>query len=317
MFRLMTYNILHGGRGRSVAIAAVINSCAPDLVMVQEATDPATLEKIADAAGMAESRSFRRQSLGYMSRRPVAFSKWTRPRFSQHAFIEVVPAGEELRVFGVHLSAVHAAWTERRRVMELRALLHTVAEHQHGFHVLTGDFNTVAPDEPLDLTRLPLRLRPLVWLSGGRIRWRTIQTVLDAGYVDAFRLKHGSEPGPTLPTVNPHIRLDYVFMPRLFAGRLAACDVVRHQEAVRASDHFPVVADLLTAGDGRLTEGQGDAVQEQGAAAEVRATAGRGEDLGRDLRGVEPRDGGKTAAGAGGSESEGPQGRTEEIDLQK
>ena len=99
---------------------------------------------------MAECRSYPRQSLGFMSRRPVALSKWTRPRISRHAFIEVVPAGEEVRVFGVHLSAVHAAWTERRRVMELRALLRSVAEHQHGFHVLCGDFNTVAPDEPLD-----------------------------------------------------------------------------------------------------------------------------------------------------------------------
>ena len=295
MFRLMTYNILHGGRGRVLPIAALINSCAPDLVMVQEATDPATLEKIAEATGMAECRSFRRQSLGFLSRRAVTFSKWTRPRFSQHAFIEVVPDGDELRVFGVHLSAVHAAWTERRRVMELRALLHTVADHQHGFHVLTGDFNTVAPDEPLDLNQLPLRLRPLVWLSGGRIRWRTIQTVLDAGYVDGFRLKHGSAPGATLPTANPHIRLDYVFVPRPFADRLAACDVVRHQEAVRASDHFPVVADLLMAGDVRPTEGQGDAVQEQGAAAEIRTATGTGEDLGRDLRGMEPRDRGKTA----------------------
>ena len=146
MFRLLTYNILHGGRGRSLPIAAVINSCAPDLVLVQEATDPATLERIAEAAGMAEWRSYPRQSLGFLSRHPVVLSKWTKPRFSQHAFIEVVPAGEELRVFGVHLSAVHAAWTERRRVMELRALLRAVVEHQHGFHVLTGDFNTVAPD---------------------------------------------------------------------------------------------------------------------------------------------------------------------------
>ena len=296
MFRLLTYNILHGGRGRSLPIAAVINSCAPDLVMVQEATDPATLERIAEATGMAEWRSFRRQSLGFLSRQPVVLSKWTRPRFSQHAFIEVVPAGEPLRVFGVHLSAVHAAWTERRRVMELRALLRTVAEHQHGFHVLTGDFNTVAPDEPLDLTRLPLRLRPLVWLSGGRIRWRTIQTVLDAGYVDAFRMRHGSDPGHTLPTTNPHIRLDYVFVPRPFADRVAACDVVRHKEAVRASDHFPVVADLLTADEARNREGQDDAVQEQSAAAEVRATAGGRKDLGSNLRGVEPRDRPESAA---------------------
>jgi endonuclease/exonuclease/phosphatase family metal-dependent hydrolase len=155
-----------------------------------------------------------------------------------------VPADERLRLFGVHLSAVHAAWTERRRALELRALLRSVARHQDGFHVLTGDFNTVAPGDSLEIHRLPPRLRPLVWLSGGRIRWRTIQAVLDAGYSDAFRLKHPTDPGLTLPTSNPHVRLDYVFVPQRHTSRVLACDVVRNPEAVGASDHFPVLADL-------------------------------------------------------------------------
>jgi endonuclease/exonuclease/phosphatase family metal-dependent hydrolase len=111
--------------------------------------------------------------------------------------------------------------------------------------VLTGDFNTVAPGEQLDTRQLPLRLRPFVWMSGGRIRWRTVQTVLDAGYVDGFRSKHADDPGLTLPTPTPHIRIDYVFVPAPFAGRVAACDVVRHPQANQASDHFPVVADLV------------------------------------------------------------------------
>jgi endonuclease/exonuclease/phosphatase family metal-dependent hydrolase len=245
MFRLLTYNIQHGGRGRVDPIASVINACAPDLVLLQEATDPGSVERIAEATGMAEGRAFARQSLGFLSRRPVAFSEWIRPRISRHAFIEVVPAGETLRVFGVHLSAVHAAWTERRRVMELRALLRSVARHQDGFHVLGGDFNTVAPGEALDVRRLPFRLRPFVWMTGGRIRWRTIQTVVDAGYVDAYRLKHPTEPGPTLPASDPHLRLDYVFVPEPHAPRVLACDVVRHSEALAASDHLPVAADLL------------------------------------------------------------------------
>ena len=245
MFRLLTYNIRRGGQRRVDAIAKVINSCRPDLVLLQEATDPSAVERLAGACGMAEWQAFHRQSLGFMSRRPVAFSTSIRPRFSRHAFIEVVPAGEDLRLFGVHLSAVHAAWTERRRVMELRALLRSVARHQDGFHVVSGDFNTVAPGELLNVERLPLRLRPFVWLSGGRIRWRTIQTVLDAGYVDAFRFKHPQDPGLTLPTSNPHIRLDYVFVPKAYAERVIACDVVQHPDAIGASDHFPVVADLL------------------------------------------------------------------------
>jgi exodeoxyribonuclease-3 len=244
MFRLLTYNIQHGGGGRVDAIARVINGCEPDLVLLQEATDPASVERLARATGMADWRAFRKQSLGFLSRKPVSFCQWVRPRISRHAFVEVVPAGDSLRLFGVHLSAVHAAWTERRRVLELHALLRSVARHQHGFHALAGDFNTVAPGDALELQQLPLRLRPLVWLSGGRIRWKTIQTVLDTGYVDAFRSKHPFDPGLTLPTTDPHVRLDYVFVPARHAARVLACQVVRTPEAVGASDHFPLVADL-------------------------------------------------------------------------
>jgi exodeoxyribonuclease-3 len=246
MFRLLTYNIQRGGHHRVDAIAAVISACAPDLVLLQEATNPANVERLAAATGMGEWRAFRRQSLAFLSRRPVARYAWIRPRLSRHAFIEVVPEGASIRLFGVHLSAIHAAWTERRRVMELRALLRSVAQHQDGFHVVGGDFNTIAPGEAFDLRRLPLRLRPFVWLSGGRVRWRTVQTVLDGGYVDAYRFKHPREPGATLPTSNPSVRLDYIFVPQQHSDRLVSCDVVRHSAAVSASDHFPVVADFLS-----------------------------------------------------------------------
>jgi endonuclease/exonuclease/phosphatase family metal-dependent hydrolase len=214
-------------------------------VLLQEATRPAIVEQLAAATGMADWRSFARQSLAFLARRRVEDASWHRPRFSRHAFIEVVPAGAEVRLFGLHLSAVHAAWTERRRVFELQSLLRSIAHHQGGFHVLAGDFNTLAPGELLDVRRLPRRLRPFVWLSGGRVKWRTIQMVLDAGYVDAYRLRQFQEIGNTFPTWDPHLRLDYVFGPKAFTERVITCDVVRHPDVPSASDHFPVVADLL------------------------------------------------------------------------
>lgn len=244
MFRLLTYNIREGGHGRTEALAAVINACAPDLVLLQEATAPDNVERLAAATGMADWRAVRGQSLGLLSRRPVVFCEWVRPRISRHAFLDVVPEGEAVRLFGVHLSAVHAAWTEQRRVFELRALLRGVARHQDRFHVLAGDFNTIAPGDVFDVATLPARIRPFVWLSGGRIRWRTVQTVLDAGYVDAFRVAHPNDPGATLPTPTPHVRLDYVFVPQAETARLASCAVVRDPRAVGASDHYPVVADF-------------------------------------------------------------------------
>jgi exodeoxyribonuclease-3 len=244
-FRLLTYNIRAGGRGRVEPLAGVIRSCSPDLVLLQEATLPHIVEQLAARTGMKDWRAFGRQSLAYMSRTPVLQASWHRPRFSHHAFVDVLPS-TSLRIFGVHLSAVHAAWTERRRLYELRALLHAVARYEDGFHVLAGDFNTLAPGAPLDVERLPFRLRPLIWASGGRIKWRTVQTVLDAGYLDAFRLKHPNAPGYTVPAPDPHVRLDYAFVPAAYVDKVLTCDIVTHPDTATASDHLPVVVDIET-----------------------------------------------------------------------
>jgi exodeoxyribonuclease-3 len=110
---------------------------------------------------------------------------------------------------------------------------------------VVGDFNTLAPGERLQVSKLPYRLRALVWLSGGRIRWQTIAIMLGAGYADGFRRLHEPDAGLTFPTWDPHSRLDYVFIPETFVDRLAACHVVTDSPAVRlASDHFPVCAEL-------------------------------------------------------------------------
>jgi exodeoxyribonuclease-3 len=242
--RLLTYNIRRGGRRREEPLAHVIRACDPDVVLFQEAIDPAVVEGLARVAGMAEWGARAGQSLGFMSRVPLASRAWHRPRGSRHAFLELALRDRMLRIFGVHLSAVHAAWTERRRVRELRALLASIDAEQHGFHVLAGDFNTLAPGELLDIRKLPTRLRALVWISGGRIQWRTISTILQAGYADGFRTLHADRSGVTFPTWNPHVRLDYVFVPARQASRLRSCGVVTDAPAREASDHFPVLAEI-------------------------------------------------------------------------
>ena len=247
--RLLTYNIRAGGGGRVGALAAVVSHCAPDLVVLQEAVDPGVVEQLASATGMSAWGARPRHSLAFMSRGPVERYEWHRPPGSRRAFLEIVPAGDSLRVFGVHLTAVHSNWTERRRVRELRAILDGVARHRDAFHLVTGDFNTLAPGEELDLRKLPPRLRAVAWLTGRRIRWETIQAMLDAGYVDGYRALHGRDPGCTFPTWDPHVRLDYVFVPLAWCRQLTACAVVTDHPALgQASDHLPLLAELDPAG---------------------------------------------------------------------
>jgi endonuclease/exonuclease/phosphatase family metal-dependent hydrolase len=243
-FRILSYNIRRGGAGREQPIAAVIRSVAPDIVVLEEATRPDVVEQLARETGMDQWSARAGKSLAFMSRQPVSFFAARRPAISRHAFLEIVPSTTSWRVFGVHLSAVHAAWTERRRLLELRALLRAVAEDEKGPHVLIGDFNTVAPGDIFDVRRLPRRLRALVWLSGGHIRWRTIATVLSAGYVDSFRQLHPSDLGYTLPTPDPHVRLDYAFVPGAFAQHVRACEIVKTPDVASASDHFPLLIEL-------------------------------------------------------------------------
>jgi exodeoxyribonuclease-3 len=245
--RLLSYNIRFGGAGREAHIAEAIRSCDPDLVVLQEATDPDVVERVAHLTRMPVWGAQSGHSTAYLSKLEVAHAEWHRPRGARRTFLEIVPANTEFRVFGLHLTAVHSRWTELQRVRELRALLAGIRRHQEGFHVLVGDFNALSPGERLDVSRMPARLRVLVWLSGGaaRLKQLAIQTVLDGGYIDGFRTLHADDRGYTFPTWDPHVRLDYVFLPQRYGDRLASCDVLRTPSVVRAaSDHFPLLANV-------------------------------------------------------------------------
>jgi exodeoxyribonuclease-3 len=245
--RILSYNIQHGGVGREKQIAAVVGSQQPDVVILEEAIRPDIVTQIAKACGMTSCGATHGDSLAFMSRLPVASHVWHAAPFAKRRYLGLVLAGTGMRIFGVHLAAIHSNLTERRRVYELGSLLKDIAQHQHGFHVVTGDFNTLAPGEELDVGKLPLRLRAMVWMTGRTIRWRTIQMMLDAGYMDAYRAFHKDD-GYTFPTWDPHVRLDYLFLPQVFAARLTKCEIVRDAPDVRqASDHFPLLSEIAAA----------------------------------------------------------------------
>jgi len=245
ILRLLTYNIRHGGEGREQSLISVIRDADPDIVVFQEAVRTRVIERLAEETHMRVWAARTGSSLGFMSRLEIADYKWHQPRGARHSYLEIVLAGTDFRIFGVHLSAIHSNWTERRRIREIRALLAGIEAHQQGFHVLVGDFNTLAPGELLDVQLLPVRLRPLVWF-GGRIRWETIKVLLKARYDDGYRSLHPSEAGFTFPTWSPHLRLDYIFVPKTYANRLKECKVMlgSDSQASLASDHFPLLAQL-------------------------------------------------------------------------
>ena len=241
--RILSYNILKGGVGREASIGETVAACAPDVVILQEAYRPAIVQQLAKACGMDHWAASPGHSVAFMSRVEIAGHVWRRVRWAKRAYLELTTRGG-LSIYGVHLSAIHSNLTEQRRAYEVRALLRSVERHQQGMHVVTGDFNTLAPGERLDMNKLPPRLRALAWVTGKSIRWITIRMMLEAGYVDGYRKFHGDE-GHTFTTADPHVRLDYAFLPDAMKGNLLRCEVIRDLPAVKkASDHFPLLSEL-------------------------------------------------------------------------
>ncbi len=255
--RLLSYNIRFGGTGREAPLAAVIRAAAPDVVLLQEASDPRVVAALAERTGLAHWGARAGHSTGFLSRRPVAHHAWHHPPAARHAFLEVAlgatagaPGGADAgaRLFCLHLSAWFSKWRERRRAREIRALLDGVRAEEEGFHVIAGDFNALAPGDRLEVRRLPRWIQAMIWVSGRDIARTTIQTMLDERYVDAWRLLHPAAPpeaGQSFPTWDPHVRFDYLFAPARDAARLVSCEVVRAPAEVRAaSDHFPLLAEI-------------------------------------------------------------------------
>ncbi len=240
--RLLSYNIKFGGKGREELIASVITAASPDIVLLQEATDRLAVQKLAELCGFQTWDSRVNYSTGFMTNLPVASYDWHLPNRSRHAFLEVEIKQPAIRFFGLHLSAWFSNWNERQRRIEIQTLLTAIKEHQHGPHVIAGDFNAVAPGEVLQVDRMPSWIRAMVWLSGRDIARHTIQHMLDQNYVDAWATLHPGEPGYTFPTWAPHVRLDYLFTPSRYRPSLHECRVFTDApEAKTASDHYPLL----------------------------------------------------------------------------
>ena len=245
--RLLSYNIRYGGVGREDRLAAVIRELAPDVVVFRRPPGRRSSSgwpQRGRDAGIWAARPG--HSLGFMSRLEIAHHEWHRPPGARHPFLEIVPAGTEFRVFGLHLSAVHSNWTERRRVRELRALLDGI-ERASGRLPRTGRRLQHARPGRAARRAPPAGTAPAAGLAE---RWP--DSVADDPDAARRPLRgrlppaspgrpglHLSDLGPAHP---PRLRLS---CPSPSPADSTSCEVVRGDAAAApASDHFPLLADL-------------------------------------------------------------------------
>lgn len=242
--RLVSYNIRFGGGRRVAFIGAVLADLEPDVVLLQEATDPAAVDRIARAAGLAHVYQRPGWSVAALLREPARAQAWHRPG-RPHGFLEVSPAGDPaLRLVGLHLPAGLSARGEGARLRAVDTLLGWTGGGADDETVLMGDLNAVARGDVPRVASMPFWLRMLLRFDGG-IRTDVHDRLAAAGWVDAFRHLHPDAPGFTLPAGEPQVRLDYALVPRAMVDRIVACGPAQDVPlAARASDHLPLLTVL-------------------------------------------------------------------------
>jgi endonuclease/exonuclease/phosphatase family metal-dependent hydrolase len=120
--RIVSYNVRFGGRGREGLIADVLGKLEPDLVVLEEATDPRVVESIAKRLEMRDVLARPNHSVAAMARVPVADADWHSYRRGR-AVLQLALPDRGLRVLGVHLSAGMSWRGERVRIAEAGRLL--------------------------------------------------------------------------------------------------------------------------------------------------------------------------------------------------
>nr|AYM53422.1 endonuclease/exonuclease/phosphatase family protein [Melittangium lichenicola] len=226
--RVMTFNIQSGLQGLD-KVADVIREAAPDIVALQE-VDVGSLRAngldqpavLAERTGLPYSAHFRTTSLfggdygvAILSRfplesveqHPLPVVTGTEPRTVAHATVKV--NGQEVSVYVTHLT--RRPFNNAIRIRQSAAIMGLLARDARP-KLLMGDMN----DTP-DSSALRLFKRELM---------------------DVFAQRgEGSDITYPLPII-PSLRLDYVLASDRF--------MPRHSKVlnVRASDHYPVVAEL-------------------------------------------------------------------------
>lgn len=243
--RMLSYNIGFGGQDRLSRIVDVIRQQQPDAVALLEANSRPHAERLADDLGMhlVFGQANSEFHVAWLSRLPpVRWENHRLPVLDQTLLeIELTWDNSSVFLFATHLHAGRWRKDDEQRALEMQAILGVLRKRSGQLHLLAGDLNTV---HPLDTPGSGPR--PEDHVAGLALAARlVIPLLLEAHYVDCYRLLHAQEPGYTIQAPSPlWLRLDYLFASPELARRLVTCDVVSHPQARLASDHLPVYADF-------------------------------------------------------------------------
>ena len=165
MTRILSYNILVGGKRRVDQLTKIMSSTQPDIVGLVEATSRQTIEEIANRLGMQYrmSGSYTHGEdwqTALLSRLPIVETHvYKRSDRLTHPLFEACLEEEDGRKLTVFITHLAAAFSQGRggdsiRRREVQEILRIMTPKQGTPHLLMGDFNAIAPGDRLKASML-------------------------------------------------------------------------------------------------------------------------------------------------------------------
>lgn len=209
--RVVTYNILLGGARREQHISNVLQRADADVVALQEVSNPDFAAQLARELDMqlitGTASDGSGVNLAVLSRLPVR--RWhnhTHHGRMLRSHLETVLTTGGTSVPELHLHSVHLAARfgernkgETRRLRELGALLSDIGASTAP-HLVTGDFNALAPGDHLEATAFFARMgelrraKAVVRHANGLVAPRAADSADSSEDIDAAWLAAGVDP---------------------------------------------------------------------------------------------------------------------------
>lgn len=256
--RLMTYNILTGGRDRDggsrlEAIVDVIRSVAPDVLLLQECNSfelegSRTLYRLEHELGMRGVLATADSGfhVALFLRRGRLLETHCLKRELHHALLaaRLEIDGVLFRVIGAHL----CPFGGDARLLEVQHIIRFLRE-ENAF--VLGDLNALSPHDAA-------RYQPERWLARRRARHalagtagldtRALSALEGADLVDLFH-RSGNTAATALTRLgedfgNYQARIDYVLASPAAAARVERTERVDGDRVEVASDHYPLFVDV-------------------------------------------------------------------------
>lgn len=228
MIRLLTFNLHHGGGDRIGRIAELVLSHEPDIAILTEyrISTGLVLSAALTAGGLIHQISSSpppRQNGVFVATR-LPFKPVTEVRYpcpSPRHWLEV-------EFEGFQLGAIYLGVRSEEYPLFLNWLVDLVNRRRLGSFILAGDFN---------------------WLErgdGGNEEPGMVEELSAAGYADAWRRLDPTGREYSWTNHNgTRTRVDYAFLSKRVAGRLAAAWYAHDGREAEVSDHCPLVVDLV------------------------------------------------------------------------